>query len=333
MKVNLAIKHTDEPDWTKCDSTKVANIRRKIKAVMLVDDDNEALNKVVGTYKVKYQVTDSSKETTIKEITVTVTQNQKPSINAKDKTINLNSTFNALDGVTTTDPETGAESTEAVTTWNGTTAKYWPIDSELDFVVYSPYQANDVAVTNTANSKKLEVTVATNATASLERQTDYMYGAEYYAGHDKEEASVPVNFKHALSLITVNFTGNANVKIVSAVLDNTAQDGTYTVQYLPVVDPAITWAPGNADNDLTLKPTTETALSGDAITTEYMVVPTAASSITISVALGTSTPTSITVVDTKILIFPSLNSAITRLFSSGFCFPWSKAEENSGRFF
>ena len=188
--------------------------------------------------------------------------------------------------VTTTDPETGAESTEAVTTWNGTTAKYWPIDSELDFVVYSPYQANDVAVTNTANSKKLEVTVATNATASLERQTDYMYGAEYYAGHDKEEASVPVNFKHALSLITVNFTGNANVKIVSAVLDDTAQDGTYTVQYLPVVDPAITWAPGNADNDLTLKPTTETALSGDAITTEYMVVPTAASSITITYNIG-----------------------------------------------
>ena len=64
-------------------------------------------NKVVGTYKVKYQVADSKKETVIKEITVTVTQNQKPSINAKDKTVNLNSTFNALDGVTATDPEDG----------------------------------------------------------------------------------------------------------------------------------------------------------------------------------------------------------------------------------
>ena len=188
--------------------------------------------------------------------------------------------------VTTEDPETGDPLTESVTTWNGTTAKYWPIDSELDFVVYSPYQANDVAVTNTANSKKLEVTVATNATTSLEAQTDYMYGAEYYANHDKTEASVPVNFKHALSLITVNFTGNANVKIVSAVLDDTAQDGTYTVQYFPVVDPAITWEPGNADNDLTLKPTAATALSDDAITTEYMVVPTAASSITITYNIG-----------------------------------------------
>ena len=75
-------------------------------------------NKVVGTYKVKYQVTDSSKETTIKEITVTVTQNQKPSINAKDKTINLNSTFNALDGVTATDPEDGKITNIKVTSNN-----------------------------------------------------------------------------------------------------------------------------------------------------------------------------------------------------------------------
>ena len=50
MKINLAIKHAEEPDWSKCDSQKVANISRKIKAVMLVDDDNEALNKVIGIY-------------------------------------------------------------------------------------------------------------------------------------------------------------------------------------------------------------------------------------------------------------------------------------------
>lgn len=50
MKLNVAIEHLDEPDWSKCDSEKVANIRRKIKAVMLVDDDNEALNKIVGMY-------------------------------------------------------------------------------------------------------------------------------------------------------------------------------------------------------------------------------------------------------------------------------------------
>lgn len=51
MRLNLAIQHSDTPDWSKCDSEKVANIRRKIKAVMLVyDDDNKALNQVVGIY-------------------------------------------------------------------------------------------------------------------------------------------------------------------------------------------------------------------------------------------------------------------------------------------
>ncbi len=50
MKLNLAIKHSDKPDWSKCESEKTANIRRKIKAVMLVDDNDEALNDVVGIY-------------------------------------------------------------------------------------------------------------------------------------------------------------------------------------------------------------------------------------------------------------------------------------------
>ncbi len=54
-KLNLAINHRQEIDWTKCDSVKVENIRRKIKAVMLVDDDNEPLNRIVEIY-VNYYV-------------------------------------------------------------------------------------------------------------------------------------------------------------------------------------------------------------------------------------------------------------------------------------
>ncbi|MHC1761583.1 MAG: hypothetical protein AB9917_19120 [Negativicutes bacterium] len=50
MKVNLAIQHTDTPDWSKCDSEKVANIRRKICAVMHTEETNENLNRVVGLY-------------------------------------------------------------------------------------------------------------------------------------------------------------------------------------------------------------------------------------------------------------------------------------------
>ncbi len=51
MKLNAIIKHANNLDWSKCDSAKVANIRRKIKAVMLIDDDtNEDLNRVIGIY-------------------------------------------------------------------------------------------------------------------------------------------------------------------------------------------------------------------------------------------------------------------------------------------
>jgi hypothetical protein len=51
IRLNLAVQHSDTPDWSKCDSQKVENIRRKIKAVMLIDDDsNDILNSVINIY-------------------------------------------------------------------------------------------------------------------------------------------------------------------------------------------------------------------------------------------------------------------------------------------
>lgn len=32
IKLNLAVQHQERPDWSKCDSKKVANIRRKVEA-------------------------------------------------------------------------------------------------------------------------------------------------------------------------------------------------------------------------------------------------------------------------------------------------------------
>lgn len=50
-RLNLAVQHSSSPDWSQCDSAKIENIRRKIKAVMHVDDDSDpALNKVIGLY-------------------------------------------------------------------------------------------------------------------------------------------------------------------------------------------------------------------------------------------------------------------------------------------
>jgi len=51
MRLNLAVQHTIAPDWNQCDSQKVGNITRKIKAVMQVDDEsNSDLNDVINIY-------------------------------------------------------------------------------------------------------------------------------------------------------------------------------------------------------------------------------------------------------------------------------------------
>lgn len=77
----------------------------EIKDIEVVKNDvNE---KVIDTYEVTYKAVDSYKNETTKTITVTVVENQKPVINAEDKTIYLNEKFNPLEGVTAEDPEDG----------------------------------------------------------------------------------------------------------------------------------------------------------------------------------------------------------------------------------
>ena len=68
---------------------------------------NEVKENETGEYEVTYKVVDSFKNETKKTITVTVVENQKPVINAKDKTIYLNEEFDPLEDVTAIDPEDG----------------------------------------------------------------------------------------------------------------------------------------------------------------------------------------------------------------------------------
>ncbi len=49
--LNLAVEHAPNPNWKDCDSQKAANIRRKIKAIMHVsDDDNPNVERVINLY-------------------------------------------------------------------------------------------------------------------------------------------------------------------------------------------------------------------------------------------------------------------------------------------
>ena len=77
----------------------------EIKEIEVVTNDVKE-NKI-GEYEVTYKVVDSFNNETKKTITVTVVENQKPVINAKDKTIYLNEEFDPLEDVTAIDPEDG----------------------------------------------------------------------------------------------------------------------------------------------------------------------------------------------------------------------------------
>ena len=68
---------------------------------------NEVKENKTGEYEVTYKVVDSFNNETKKTITVTVVENQKPVINALDKTIYLNEEFDPLEDVTAIDPEDG----------------------------------------------------------------------------------------------------------------------------------------------------------------------------------------------------------------------------------
>ena len=77
----------------------------KIKEIEVVK--NDVKEKEIGEYEVTYKAVDSYKNETIKTIIVTVVENQKPIINAEDKTIYLNEEFKPLEGVTAEDSEDG----------------------------------------------------------------------------------------------------------------------------------------------------------------------------------------------------------------------------------
>lgn len=73
---------------------------------VIVESKNININEP-GTYQITYKVTDSKNKSTTKTITVTVIENKKPEITAKDITITQGVEFNPLTNVTAKDKEDG----------------------------------------------------------------------------------------------------------------------------------------------------------------------------------------------------------------------------------
>ena len=110
--------------------------------------------------------------------------------------------------------------------WTSATPKYWPLQSTLDLVVWSPYQ------NNTENNKVITLNVDNSTKHVLADQVDYLYGAAYYT-EGKQEDAVNVILTHALAKVTIKFRceNNVNVTVNSVALVAPTLKGTCSVSY------------------------------------------------------------------------------------------------------
>lgn len=126
--------------------------------------------------------------------------------------------------------------------WGANPKKYWPLEGELDFAYYAPYDATAASWTYTAEATKLAITIDNTG-----RQTDWLYGTSVLKKQTKNNAGMAVNLRHALAKITVNVTSDLERLVINSVtVKNTVQSGTLNVNYL-TTDEDLT----NGDSKLT----------------------------------------------------------------------------------
>lgn len=163
-----------------------------------------------GTYHVTYSVTDSDGNTTTKQVTVTVTSNDAPTITATDKTLKRGDTFDALAEVSAADKEDGDLTSDIQVIANDVN----PDQEGTYSVTYSVTDSDNNTTTKqinvTVTSNELPVITATDHTIKKGSNFDPM---SEVSATDKEDGDLTAAIK-----ITAN-----NV--------NTNQEGIYQITY------------------------------------------------------------------------------------------------------
>ncbi|MBC2048803.1 immunoglobulin-like domain-containing protein [Listeria booriae] len=190
-----------------------------------------------GVYHVTYSVTDSDGNTTTKQVTVTVTSNDAPTIEATDHTLKKGAKFDPMADVTATDAEDGNLTKEIKITAND-------VDTSQEGTYHVAYSVTDSDDNTT--TKQITVTVTSNDAPTIEA-TDHTLkkGTKFdpmseVSATDKEDGDMTKDIK-----ITANDV-------------DTSQEGTYHVTY-SVTD---------SDDNTTTKEITVTVTSNDAPTIE-----------------------------------------------------------------
>ncbi|MBC1307549.1 LPXTG cell wall anchor domain-containing protein [Listeria booriae] len=188
-----------------------------------------------GTYHVTYSVTDSDGNTTTKQVTVTVTSNDAPTITATDYTLKKGAKFDPMADVSAADAEDGNLTKDIKITAND-------VDTSQEGTYHVTYSVTDSD--NNTTTKQITVTVTSNDAPTIEatdhtlkKGTTFDPMSEVSAA-DKEDGDVTKDIK-----ITANDV-------------DTSQEGTYHVTY-SVTD---------SDENTTTKEITVTVTSNDAPT-------------------------------------------------------------------
>ncbi|MBC2190607.1 LPXTG cell wall anchor domain-containing protein [Listeria booriae] len=188
-----------------------------------------------GTYHVTYSVTDSDGNTTTKQVTVTVTSNDAPTITATDHTLKKGAKFDPMADVSAADAEDGNLTKDIKITAND-------VDTSQEGTYHVTYSVTDSDENTT--TKQITVTVTSNDAPTIEAPDHTLKkGTEFdpmseVSATDKEDGDVTKEIK-----ITANDV-------------DTSQEGTYHVTY-SVTD---------SDENTTTKEITVTVTSNDAPT-------------------------------------------------------------------
>lgn len=152
--------------------------------------------------------------------------------------------------------------------WHATANKlYWPLEGNLDFTIYAPYDATAVEYTPATNANVLVINVPDNKSA----QTDWLYGSFRYHEKTKDNQNLPVSLKHALSKISVTVKSeNTDVfTITGLTLNNAFQSGKLTITYAsttPFTGTCVPSTPGSKETSYTYTELNGADISNTAVT-------------------------------------------------------------------
>lgn len=193
-----------ELDGVKATDKEDGDITSKIKIT-----SNNVNTKVVGTYKVVYEVTDSNGGKTTKERIVSVVKDSEPVITASDKTISLNSNFNELSGISAIDKEDG-----------DITKNIKVIENTVNTKVVGDYKVTYQVTDSYGNKVVKTVKVTVSEKKLVERDGEFYLDGLVWNSKDKN---------YTISGYLIIYNANNSSKKYELILKNKDNSQTYSI--------------------------------------------------------------------------------------------------------